>query len=163
MFDSICWFLYSLYVSCLGETTAFRALVNLYNSTVHTKKSVYVTLKSFRWDDQWSQFHRVGQVITLHHWEMMRLITLYNAHIKHTAAALASEPTECTLEEEDRPLAQMKAGASKRPKKVGHFLAAAKESTKTAPTEGKEQQDAETSRQETTVTEVVIEDTDDEN
>ena len=139
--------------------------MNLYNSTVHTKKSVYVTLKSFRWDPQWSQFNRVGQVITLHHCEMMRLITLYNAHIEHTAAALASEPTESTLEEEDRPLALMKAGASKRPKKTGTSSPQPKKAPKkkTAPTEGKEQQDVETSRQETTVTEVVIEDTDDEN
>lgn len=97
----------------------------------------------------------------------MRLITLYNAHIEHTAAALASEPTtESTLEEEeDRPLAQMKVGASKRPKKSGTSSPQAKKAPKkkTVPTEGKEpmQQDAETSREETT--EVLIEDTDDEN
>ena len=93
--------------------------MNIYNSNIHTKKSVYVTMKAFRWEPEWSQFNRVGQVITLHHCEMMRLITEYNTYLDRIVAPSGKPTEKSTCEEEDRPLSLLKAGTSKRTKKTG--------------------------------------------
>ena len=78
-------------------------------------------MKAFRWEPEWSQFSRVGQVITLHHCEMMRLITEYNAHLDRIVAHLGDQTGEgaSTCEEEDRLLSLLKPGTSKRTKKTG--------------------------------------------
>ena len=79
---------------CLGHKTAFRASVNMFNSNCHTKKSVYVTLKAFKYEAEWSQDTRVGQVITLHHCEMMKLIQEYNPFIDARVARLAEDAVD---------------------------------------------------------------------
>ena len=53
----------------------------MFNSNCHTKNSVYVTLKAFKYEAECSQYQRIGQVITLHHCEVMKLIQEYNAYI----------------------------------------------------------------------------------
>lgn len=95
--------------------TAFRVSVSMFNSNCHTKKAVYVSLKSFKFEPEWAQFTRVGQTITLHHSEMMRLILDYNAHIElRNGIPEEVATTESGGEEEDRPLAVMKPPLTKK-------------------------------------------------
>ena len=98
-------------VHCLGPKSAFRASVNLFNSNCHTKKAVYITLKSFKYEVEWSQFTRIGRVITLHHCEMMRLILEYNDYLEQAAASIdisegadLSAPLVESDVEENRPI-----------------------------------------------------------
>ena len=98
----------------LGVKTAFRVSVTIFNSNCHTKKAVYVTLKSFKYEPEWAQFTRVGQTITLHHSEMMRLILDYNNHIDMKAVVSEEVATAESGEEEDRPLAVMKPPITKK-------------------------------------------------
>ena len=98
-------------VHCLGLNSAFRASVNLFNSKLHTKKAIYVTLKLFKCEVECSQFTRIGQVITLHHCEMMRLILEYNDYLEQLAASIhiseganTSAPVVERDEGEDRPI-----------------------------------------------------------
>ena len=94
----------------------------------------------------------------------MRLITLYNGHLEQIVAALASEPTaESSCEEDNRPNERW---GVKTLKKVGNFPDTVKESVqKTVATEGNDpmQQEIETTRQDTLATEILTEDTGDEN
>ena len=98
-------------VDCLGPKSAFRASVNLFNYNCHTKKAVYITLKSFKYEVEWSQFTRIGQFIMLHHCEMMRLILEYNDYLEQAASSIdiseganLSAPVVESDEEEDRPI-----------------------------------------------------------
>ena len=102
-------------VHCLGPKSAFRASVNLFNSNCHTKKAVYITLKLFKYEVEWSQFTRIGQVSTLHHCEMMRLILKYNDYLEQAASSIdiseganLSAPVVESDEEEDRPIVVFK-------------------------------------------------------
>ena len=60
---------------------------------------------------EWSQFTRIGQVITLHHCEMMRLILEYNDYLEQATSSIdiseganLSAPVVESDEEEDRPI-----------------------------------------------------------
>ena len=52
---------------------------------------MYMTLKAFKYEADWSQYTRVGQVIILHHCEMMKIIQEYNAYIDARVGRLAEE------------------------------------------------------------------------
>ena len=117
--EVICFNSITLLISCLEGKTALRASVNIYNSNIHTKKSVYVTMKAFCWEPECSQFNRVGHVNTLHHCGIMRLNTEYNARLDRIVAPSGEPMGESTCEEEYRPLSLLKAGTSKRTKRHG--------------------------------------------
>ena len=60
---------------------------------------------------EWSQFTRIGQVITLHYCEMMRLILEYNDYLEQAASSIdnsegadLSAPVVESDEEEDTPI-----------------------------------------------------------
>ena len=52
---------------------------------------MYVTVKAVKYEAESSQYTRVGQVITLHHCEMMKLKQEHNAYIDERVAWLAEE------------------------------------------------------------------------
>ena len=122
-------------------------------------------MKAFRWEPEWSQFNRVGQVITLHHCEMMRLITEYNAYLDRIVAPSGKPTGDSTCEEEDRPLSLLKAGTSKRTKKTGSSSSQVQKKIpkKTALAEGTSTTPAVDAPKEITSEEITIEDSEDEN
>ena len=78
-------------------------------------------LKAFKSEAEWSQYTRVGQVINLHHCEMMKLIQEYNAYIDARVARLAEEDavdekSGAGKEYEETPFVVFKPPA-KRPRK----------------------------------------------
>ena len=96
----------------LGPKSTFRATVILLNPNCHTNKSVYITVKVFKYEAEWSQFTRIGQVITLHHCEKMRLILEYKDYLEQAAASFdmsegadtSTPAVESNEEEEDKPV-----------------------------------------------------------
>ena len=111
----------------------------MFNSNCHTKKSVYVTLKAFKYEAEWSQYTKLGLVITLHHCEMMKLIQEYNAYIDARVARLAEEDAVDEKsggggeekEDEERPFVVFKPPAKKPRKPTA--TATTKRITKKAP------------------------------
>ena len=75
----------------------------------HQESCVYNT--EVKYEAMWSQFTRIGQVITLHHCGRMQLILEYNDYLEQAVASTdisegrnTSAPVAESDEEEDRPI-----------------------------------------------------------
>ena len=71
--------LFWIFVS--AANTAFRVSVYVYNSNVHIRKAVYITLRNYKTNKQNGTFERDGEGITIHHCEIMKIVMDYNRYL----------------------------------------------------------------------------------
>ena len=71
--------LFWMFVS--ATNTAFRVSLYVYNSNAHIRKAVYITLQKHQTNKQKGTFERDGEVITIHHCEIMKIVMDYNRYL----------------------------------------------------------------------------------
>ena len=55
--------------------------VYVYNSNVHIRKAVYITLRKYKTNKQNGTFERDGEGMTIHHCEIMKIVMDYNRYL----------------------------------------------------------------------------------
>ena len=88
-----------IWIFVLATNTAFRVSVYAYNSNVHIRMTVYITLRKYKTNKQNGTFERDGEGITIHHCEVLKTVMDYNRYLDRIQRNQPQEGSSSSIEQ----------------------------------------------------------------